>query len=65
MRTLSPEGVLSVNPSVVLAVQGSGPKEAIDVLEKASVPFVLVPEAHDGDGVLAKIRFRRRCRRRT
>jgi iron complex transport system substrate-binding protein len=57
MRTLSPEGVLSVNPTLVLAMQGSGPKEAIDVLEKASVPFVLVPEAHDGDGVLAKIRF--------
>lgn len=57
MRTLSPEGVLSVNPGLVLAVQGSGPKEAIDVLEKASVPFVLVPEAYDGDGVIAKIRF--------
>ncbi|HVY21113.1 MAG TPA: ABC transporter substrate-binding protein [Bauldia sp.] len=57
MRTLSPEGVLSVAPSLVLAIEGSGPKEAIDVLEKASVPFVLVPEAHDAAGVVAKIRF--------
>jgi iron complex transport system substrate-binding protein len=57
MRTLSPEGVLSVDPGLVLAIEGSGPKEAIDVLEKASVPLVLVPEAHDGEGVLRKIRF--------
>jgi iron complex transport system substrate-binding protein len=57
MRALSPEGVLSVNPSLVLAIEGSGPKEAIDVLEKASVPFVIVPEAHDADGVARKIRF--------
>lgn len=57
MRTLSPEGVLSVDPALVLAIEGSGPKEAIDVLEKASVPFVLVPEANDGEGVLRKIRF--------
>jgi iron complex transport system substrate-binding protein len=57
MRTLAPEGVLSVAPSLVLAIEGSGPKETIDVLEKASVPFVLVPEAHDAAGVVAKIRF--------
>lgn len=57
MRTLSAEGVLSVNPSLIIAIEGSGPKEAIDVLEKASVPFVLVPEAHDAAGVVAKIRF--------
>ncbi len=57
MRTLSAEGVLSLNPSVVFAIKGSGPKEAIDVLENASVPFVLVPEATDAEGVGATIRF--------
>src|SRR3954468_3201089 len=44
MRQLSAEGVLGLNPSLVLAVQGSGPKETIDVLEAAKVPLVLVPE---------------------
>jgi iron complex transport system substrate-binding protein len=57
MRTLAPEGVLSVAPSVVIAIEGSGPADAVDVLEKASVPFVLVPEAHDAAGVARKIRF--------
>lgn len=44
MRQLSPEGVLSVNPSGILALHGSGPKEAVDVLKKSSVPFIDVPE---------------------
>ena len=56
MRALSPEGVLSVNPSGILAVEGSGPKEALDVLKKASVPFILVPETFDDAGILEKIR---------
>ncbi|MEP2450145.1 MAG: ABC transporter substrate-binding protein [Nitratireductor sp.] len=56
MRRLSPEGVLSVDPDAILALEGSGPPEAIDVLEKARVPMVMVPERFDGDGILAKIR---------
>lgn len=56
MRQLSPEGVLSVGPSAVIALEGSGPREAVDVLKKASVPFLEVPESFDRDGILAKIR---------
>jgi iron complex transport system substrate-binding protein len=57
MRALSAEGVLALTPDLVIAVEGSGPADAIEVLEKASVPFVLVPEAHDAAGVVAKIRL--------
>lgn len=56
MRALSPEGVLSVEPSGILALRGSGPKEAIEVLKKASVPYVEVPETYDHDGILERIR---------
>lgn len=56
MRALSPEGVLSINPTGILAAEGSGPKEAIDVLRKASVPFITVPEKFDHAGILEKIR---------
>lgn len=55
MRQLSPEGVLSVNPTGILALQGSGPREAIDVLKKASVPYIEVPETFDHAGILSKI----------
>ncbi|MBZ9732268.1 hemin ABC transporter substrate-binding protein [Mesorhizobium sp. CA18] len=56
MRALSPEGVLSVNPTGILALQGSGPKEAVDVLKKSSVPFVEVPDHYNHEGILEKIR---------
>ena len=57
MRQLSAEGVLGLNPSLVLAVQGSGPKETMDVLESAKVPLVLVPETFSEAGLVAKIRL--------
>lgn len=56
MRQLSPEGVLSVNPTGILALEGSGPKEAVDVLKKASIPYIEVPESFDHAGILAKVR---------
>ncbi|TGQ54191.1 hemin ABC transporter substrate-binding protein [Mesorhizobium sp. M1C.F.Ca.ET.193.01.1.1] len=55
MRALSPEGVLSVNPTGILALHGSGPKEALDVLKKSSVPFIEVPEHYSREGILEKI----------
>jgi iron complex transport system substrate-binding protein len=57
MRQLSAEGVLGLNPSLVLAVQGSGPKETIDVLDAAKVPLVLVPETFSEAGLVDKIKL--------
>lgn len=56
MRALSPEGVLSVNPSAILMIDGAGPKEALDVLTKASVPIVRIPEGYDRAGIVDKIK---------
>ncbi|MBA3448105.1 MAG: ABC transporter substrate-binding protein [Pseudaminobacter sp.] len=55
MRQLSPEGVLSVGPDAIVAVEGSGPPETIDVLKKAGVPLVTIPESFDRAGILEKI----------
>lgn len=55
MRQLSSEGVLGLNPSVIFAMQGSGPKETMDVLEAAKIPVVLVPESYSEQGILDKI----------
>lgn len=57
MRQLSAEGVLGLHPSLVLAVQGSGPKETMDVLEAAKVPMVLVPETFSETGIIEKIKL--------
>src|SRR5262245_15288290 len=54
MRQLSPEGVLGLAPTLILAAEGSGPKEAVAVLEAAAVPFVQIPDRFTGDGILEK-----------
>jgi len=55
MRALSPEGVLSVDPSAILMLEGSGPPEAVDALTNASVPIAVVPETFNAEGILTKI----------
>jgi iron complex transport system substrate-binding protein len=57
MRALSPEGVLGLGPSLVLANDGSGPKEAVAVLEAASVPFVRIPDHFNAEGVVERVRM--------
>ena len=57
MRALSAEGVLSLNPTMILALEGAGPPNVIEVLKKASVSFVSVSDDPTAEGVSAKIRF--------
>lgn len=56
-RQLSPEGVIGLAPSVIIAADGAGPRETVAVLEQASIPFVRVPDHFDGNGILEKIRI--------
>ena len=55
MRALSPEGILAMNPTAIIAIEGSGPPEALNVLKSASIPFETVPNAYTREGILAKI----------
>jgi len=56
MRALSPEGVLSLRPDLIIAAEGAGPPEAVTLLREAAVPFVIIPEGHDRAAVAAKTR---------
>ncbi len=56
MRALAPEGVLSVNPDLIVSEAGAGPVETLDVLKQAEIAFVEVPDEFSGAGILAKIR---------
>jgi iron complex transport system substrate-binding protein len=56
MRQLPTEGVMSVDPDAILLLEGSGPPEAIEVLKKASVPLVAVPERFSREGILEKVK---------
>ena len=55
IRRLSPEGILSVDPDLILALEGSGPPETMDVLAEAAIPVIEIPEGFTGDAVVAKI----------
>lgn len=55
MRALSPEGVMSVAPDLILAAEGAGPPETLAVLTSADIPLVTVPEGYDGAAIAAKI----------
>jgi iron complex transport system substrate-binding protein len=55
VRALSPEGVLSVDPDLILAIEGSGPPETMEVLRAADIPLVIVPEGYDAAAIVAKI----------
>lgn len=57
IRQLSPEGVLSVNPDLILALEGSGPPEAIEALKSANVPIVFVPDGYTAKAITEKVNF--------
>ncbi|WP_068109323.1 heme/hemin ABC transporter substrate-binding protein [Tropicimonas marinistellae] len=56
MRALSPEGVLSLTPDLIVAIEGAGPPDAIEVLDAAQVPFVTIPEGYTKEAIEQKIR---------
>ncbi|GGB60267.1 hemin ABC transporter substrate-binding protein [Roseibium aquae] len=55
IRALSPEGVLSLNPDLILMLEGAGPPEALSVLKGADVPLVTVPDRYTAEGVVDRI----------
>jgi len=55
-RTLSAEGVLALNPTLILATTEAGPPEAIEQLQDSGVTFLMLKAADSPEGVYAKIR---------
>lgn len=55
MRTLSPEGILSLGPEAILLDQSSGPASTIEILRNAAVPMVEIPEHFTRKGIIEKI----------
>ncbi|MEO0812808.1 MAG: ABC transporter substrate-binding protein [Myxococcota bacterium] len=53
-RGLSSEGVLSLRPTLVVAVDGVGPPEAVAAIKRAGVRWVTVPNGHTRTELRAK-----------
>lgn len=54
-RRLSAEGLLSLRPTMVVAVTGAGPREVLDLVAEAGVRVVRVEDDWTTQGVVAKI----------
>jgi iron complex transport system substrate-binding protein len=55
VRALSAEGILSLKPSLVLAIEGAGPPDALSLLNEAGLRMVRIPDDTSPDGVVSKI----------
>jgi iron complex transport system substrate-binding protein len=57
MRNLSAEGVLAIDPTLLLVMEGAGPPQAIDALLASNVPLLFVDDTPTQQGVLGRVRF--------
>lgn len=55
MRTLSAEGLLSLQPTLIIATSEAGPPQALAYLKEAGVELLILPEKHTLEGVEEKI----------
>ncbi|WP_244406250.1 heme/hemin ABC transporter substrate-binding protein [Methylocella silvestris] len=55
VRAISAEGVLSLKPTLVLAIEGAGPPAALELIRAAGAPLEIVPDAPTPEGIRRKI----------
>ena len=56
VRALSAEGLLSLDPTLVLGEDDMGPPETVAMVERAGVTLVRVGEVHKARGIVDKVR---------
>ena len=55
VRNLSAEGVLSIEPTLILAENDTGPPIVLDQLRKTGVEIAIIPEQMDAEGIISKV----------
>jgi iron complex transport system substrate-binding protein len=55
-RTLSAEGIIALNPTVIVGSETAGPPEVIEQIKAVGIPVVLIKSTTTLDGVGGKIR---------
>lgn len=56
VRQISPEGVLSQKPDLIVAESGAGPADAIEILKTSGVNFISIPSPPETASIPDKIR---------
>ena len=55
VRQLGAEGILSLNPTLVIASEGAGPPDALRLVEQAGVAIVRVPDEPSAAGIMRRV----------
>jgi iron complex transport system substrate-binding protein len=55
IRALAAEGVLSVQPTMIITEDGAGPPETVNVLHEAAIPMIIIPDEYSKAGIVAKV----------
>ncbi|SFP02409.1 iron complex transport system substrate-binding protein [Cohaesibacter marisflavi] len=55
IRRLNAEGVLAVEPGMIISEAGAGPVEAVDSLKAAGIPIIFIPTLYSPEGIVEKI----------
>jgi iron complex transport system substrate-binding protein len=55
VRALGAEGLLSLRPDLILAIEGAGPPDVLKVVAGSGIPLTRVPDEPTADGVLRRI----------
>ena len=56
-RRLSAEGILSLNPTLVIGTEHAGPPEVVEQLRQSGIPLVLVPDPTTLESPMKKIQM--------
>lgn len=56
VRNLSAEGILSLDPTLILGEDDMGPPTVLTQLDAMGVPIAIVPEQHTVQGIIDKVR---------
>jgi iron complex transport system substrate-binding protein len=55
VRALGAEGILSLNPTLVIASEGAGPPDALRLVEQAGVPIVRITDEPNPAGIAKRV----------
>ena len=55
VRQLSAEGLLSLDPTIIIGEDDMGPPSVLDQIKRTQVEITIIPEEHNVEGILNKI----------
>lgn len=61
MRALAPEGILSLNPTLIIATASSGPPATIEQIRNTGVSLVIIEKDDSHESVINKINMIAKC----